>query len=132
MQKIGCDSVDLIIAERSRFVERHGAANIIEDCRRMWPIAANGFDWILASQRADSADEAMSLGEMYGEVRAYKVLRHQHVPEIELALGRVGAGARVSMPIRAFNSWISASRASLRSTYQTVCLNSAQLSGLVT
>lgn len=42
-----------------------------------------------------SADEAMSLGEMYGEVRAYKVLRHQHVPEIELALGRVGAGVRV-------------------------------------
>ena len=36
-----------------------------------------------------SADEAMSLGEMYGEVRAYKVLRHQHVPEIEAALGRV-------------------------------------------
>ena len=36
-----------------------------------------------------TADEAMSLGEMYGEVRAYKVLRHQHVPEIELALGRL-------------------------------------------
>lgn len=36
-----------------------------------------------------SADEAMSLGEMYGEVRAYKVLRHQHVPEIEAALARV-------------------------------------------
>jgi N-acetyl-gamma-glutamyl-phosphate reductase len=36
-----------------------------------------------------TADEAMSLGEMYGEVRAYKVLRHQHVPEIEMALGRV-------------------------------------------
>ncbi len=35
-----------------------------------------------------STDEAMSLGEMYGEVRAYKVLRHQHVPEIEAALGR--------------------------------------------
>jgi N-acetyl-gamma-glutamyl-phosphate reductase len=31
----------------------------------------------------------MSLGEMYGEVRAYKVLRHQHVPEIEMALGRL-------------------------------------------
>jgi N-acetyl-gamma-glutamyl-phosphate reductase len=43
-----------------------------------------------------TADEAMSLGEMYGEVRAYKVLRHQHVPEIEAALARVGAasGAR--------------------------------------
>jgi N-acetyl-gamma-glutamyl-phosphate reductase len=40
-----------------------------------------------------TADEAMSLGEMYGEVRAYKVLRHQHVPEIEMALGRVVAGA---------------------------------------
>lgn len=37
------------------------------------------------------ADEDMSLGEMYGEVRAYKVLRHQHVPEIEAALARVAA-----------------------------------------
>ncbi|MEO8700884.1 MAG: N-acetyl-gamma-glutamyl-phosphate reductase [Kofleriaceae bacterium] len=36
-----------------------------------------------------SATESMSLGEMYGEVRAYKVLRHQHVPEIEAALGRL-------------------------------------------
>lgn len=36
-----------------------------------------------------TADEAMSLGEMYGEVRAYKVLRHQHVPEIERTLGRL-------------------------------------------
>jgi N-acetyl-gamma-glutamyl-phosphate reductase len=35
----------------------------------------------------------MSLGEMYGEVRAYKVLRHQHVPEIEAALARVAGRA---------------------------------------
>lgn len=42
-----------------------------------------------------SADEAMSLGEMYGEVRAYKVLRHQHVPEIEATLARLGAGPKV-------------------------------------
>jgi len=41
-----------------------------------------------------SADEAMSLGEMYGEVRAYKVLRHQHVPEIEAALGRLAPAGR--------------------------------------
>jgi len=40
-----------------------------------------------------TADEAMSLGEMYGEVRAYKVLRHQHVPEIEMALRRVAGPA---------------------------------------
>lgn len=39
-----------------------------------------------------SADEAMSLGELHDNVRAYKVLRHQHVPEIELALARVAAG----------------------------------------
>jgi N-acetyl-gamma-glutamyl-phosphate reductase len=42
-----------------------------------------------------SSDEALSFGEMYGEVRAYKVLRHQHVPEIEAALGRVGTALRV-------------------------------------
>ncbi|HEY0191237.1 MAG TPA: N-acetyl-gamma-glutamyl-phosphate reductase [Kofleriaceae bacterium] len=48
-----------------------------------------------------TADEAMSLGEMYGEVRAYKVLRHQHVPEIETALARLAfdetARPRVSL-----------------------------------
>jgi N-acetyl-gamma-glutamyl-phosphate reductase len=38
-----------------------------------------------------TADEAMSLGEMYGEVRAYKVLRHQHVPEIERTLARLAS-----------------------------------------
>jgi N-acetyl-gamma-glutamyl-phosphate reductase len=42
-----------------------------------------------------SAEEAMSLGELYGDVRAYKVLRHQHVPEIEAALARVGAAPRI-------------------------------------
>jgi N-acetyl-gamma-glutamyl-phosphate reductase len=42
-----------------------------------------------------SSDEAMSLGEMYGEVRAYKVLRHQHVPEIEAALAKLAVPARV-------------------------------------
>ena len=36
------------------------------------------------------AVEEMSLGEMHDNVRAYKVLRHQHVPEIEMALGKVG------------------------------------------
>lgn len=40
-----------------------------------------------------SKDEALSLGELHDNVRAYKVLRHQHVPEIERALGRVGGGA---------------------------------------
>jgi N-acetyl-gamma-glutamyl-phosphate reductase len=37
-----------------------------------------------------TATAEMSLGEMYGEVRAYRVLNHQHVPEIEAALARVG------------------------------------------
>ncbi|MBA3498927.1 MAG: N-acetyl-gamma-glutamyl-phosphate reductase [Myxococcota bacterium] len=37
-----------------------------------------------------TATAEMSLGEMYGEVRAYRVLKHQHVPEIEAALARVG------------------------------------------
>ena len=46
------------------------------------------------------AVEAMSLGEMDGNVRAYKVLKHQHVPEIEMALGKVAktrAAPRVTL-----------------------------------
>lgn len=39
-----------------------------------------------------AADEALSLGELHDNVRAYKVLRHQHVPEIEMALARVSPG----------------------------------------
>lgn len=42
-----------------------------------------------------SADEALSLGELHDNVRAYKVLRHQHVPEIEMALGTLGERPRV-------------------------------------
>lgn len=42
-----------------------------------------------------SADEALSLGELHDNVRAYKVLRHQHVPEIEMALGTLGKTSRV-------------------------------------
>jgi N-acetyl-gamma-glutamyl-phosphate reductase len=42
-----------------------------------------------------SAEEAMSFGEMNDNVRAYKVLRHQHVPEIEMALGTLGERSRV-------------------------------------
>jgi len=45
-----------------------------------------------------SADEAMSLGELHGNVRAYKVLKHQHVPEIEMALGRVARGSSSTSP----------------------------------
>jgi N-acetyl-gamma-glutamyl-phosphate reductase len=44
-----------------------------------------------------TAAEEMSLGEMYGEVRAYKVLRHQHTPEIEAALAKHAAARRVVM-----------------------------------
>jgi N-acetyl-gamma-glutamyl-phosphate reductase len=39
------------------------------------------------------ASEAYSLGELYGDVRAYKVLRHQHGAEIAMALARVAPEA---------------------------------------
>ncbi len=42
-----------------------------------------------------STDEALSLGELHDNVRAYRVLRHQHVPEIEMALGALGERPRV-------------------------------------
>ena len=45
-----------------------------------------------------TGDEAMSMGELHGNVRAYKVLKHQHVPEIEMALGRVATGSSSTQP----------------------------------
>jgi len=45
-----------------------------------------------------SASEDMSLGELHGNVRAYKVLKHQHVPEIEMALARVAVGSTSTAP----------------------------------
>jgi N-acetyl-gamma-glutamyl-phosphate reductase len=39
--------------------------------------------------------EEMSFSEVDGDFRAYRVLRHQHTPEIERALGLAGAGAGV-------------------------------------
>jgi N-acetyl-gamma-glutamyl-phosphate reductase len=45
-----------------------------------------------------TANEDMSLGELHGNVRAYKVLKHQHVPEIEMALSRVAVGSTSTAP----------------------------------
>ena len=43
-------------------------------------------------------DEAYSLGELANDMRPYKVLRHQHVAEIEASLSRVaGAPVRVCL-----------------------------------
>jgi N-acetyl-gamma-glutamyl-phosphate reductase len=43
-------------------------------------------------------DEAHSLGELADDMRAYKVLRHQHVPEIQAALSKVaGEPVRVCL-----------------------------------
>ena len=53
-------------------------------------LVANGASGVTGAGR--KADEALSLGEMYGEVRAYRVLAHQHTPEIERALAGVGGG----------------------------------------
>jgi N-acetyl-gamma-glutamyl-phosphate reductase len=39
------------------------------------------------------ANEEMSFSEVAGDFRAYRVLRHQHTPEIERALGLAGCGA---------------------------------------
>ncbi len=39
-----------------------------------------------------SSREDLSFGELSDDARAYKVLKHQHVPEIEMALGRLGKG----------------------------------------
>lgn len=47
-----------------------------------------------ATGAGKSKDEALSLGELHDNVRAYKVLRHQHVPEIEMALAAVAGSAR--------------------------------------
>jgi N-acetyl-gamma-glutamyl-phosphate reductase len=39
------------------------------------------------------ASEEMSFSEVQGDFRAYRVLRHQHTPEIERALGLAGCAA---------------------------------------
>lgn len=39
------------------------------------------------------ATEELSFSELDGDFRAYKVLKHQHTPEIERTLGLAGAGA---------------------------------------
>ena len=39
------------------------------------------------------SDEAYSLSELANDMRPYRVLRHQHVPEIEMSLSRVAGNA---------------------------------------
>jgi N-acetyl-gamma-glutamyl-phosphate reductase len=49
--------------------------------------------------------EAYSFAEVAGDLRAYKLLSHQHAPEIERALGRLAEGASITftphlLPVR--------------------------------
>ena len=57
-------------------------------------LVANGASGVTGAGR--KADEALSLGEMYGEVRAYRVLAHQHTAEIERTLAGVAGAGRGS------------------------------------
>jgi N-acetyl-gamma-glutamyl-phosphate reductase len=78
----GCYATAVITAAAP--LVRHGLAD--------GPLIVSAGSGVTGAGR--TADEAMSLGEMYGEVRAYKVLRHQHVPEIEATLARVAGAGR--------------------------------------
>src|SRR5258705_1559752 len=60
IKDIGRDCIDVIVAERLRRVLRHGAADIIEQGRRVWPIAADGLHRLWRRQRALAADQPLA------------------------------------------------------------------------
>ncbi len=75
----GCYATAIVTA-LAPFVRRH-----LFDPKMLIVSAASG-----VTGAGRQKDESYSLGELANDVRPYKVLRHQHIPEIEAALGRVG------------------------------------------
>lgn len=74
----GCYATAVVTA-LAPFVRRH-----LFDPKALIVSAASG-----VTGAGRQKDESYSLGELANDMRPYKVLRHQHIPEIEAALGRV-------------------------------------------
>ena len=74
----GCYATAVVTA-LAPFVRRH-----LFDPRALIVSAASG-----VTGAGRQKDESYSVGELANDMRPYKVLRHQHIPEIEAALGRV-------------------------------------------
>src|SRR5512140_1169011 len=75
VEDIGGDRVDVVIAQRLRRVLRHGAADIIEQGRRVGPEAADGAYRFRRCQRALPADQpvadaALAAGAVTGPAAA--------------------------------------------------------------
>ncbi len=76
----GCYATAIVTA-LAPFVRRH-----LFDPKLLIVSAASG-----VTGAGRQKDESYSLGELANDMRPYKVLRHQHIPEIEAALSRVAA-----------------------------------------
>src|ERR1700754_4416903 len=59
-EDVGGDRIDVIVAQRLRCVLRHGATDVIEQGRRVWPIAADGTHRLWRCKRALPADEPVA------------------------------------------------------------------------
>src|SRR5206468_4578272 len=62
------DRVDLVVRERERIGDRHGAAHVIEERRRVRPIAAHRAHRRLGRERADATGQR--IGRLAGAFRA--------------------------------------------------------------
>ena len=94
-QHIGRNRIDFVGCERLRRVQRHGAAHIVEQRRRVGPEAADGLDRLLVAQRADAADQpvhrlALAVGAVAGGAFG---------GEDRLALSHIAAPGRQSGPV---------------------------------
>src|SRR6516225_8426892 len=58
-QDVGGDGIGLVDAQRTRRLIGHGAADVVEQCRRIGPEAANGLDRHVGGERALSANQAI-------------------------------------------------------------------------
>src|SRR5580704_12927884 len=96
-QHIGRNGVDFVGREGLRRVERHGASNKVEQCRRVGPETADGLFRLLVAQRADAANEAIHrLALAMGAVttRAFRREDRLALPDVAVSRRQPGAAGR--------------------------------------
>ena len=108
IENVGGDRVDVLVAERLRRVLRHGAADIVEQRRRIGPIAADGPHRLRRRERALAADQPIADAAL-DPCRRDRPRIAARIPRArELTLPLPGGRPLPSRPISMFQPAISA------------------------
>jgi hypothetical protein len=93
-QDVGDHRIDIIVLERAGRAEWHCPLDVVEQCRRIWPIAFDRFDRSLRGKRATATEESIPADAFLRIALQLIAVTGRAGICVYLGTGRCGAAAR--------------------------------------